>query len=181
MLGDLSFDAFRRRQSFFKFGTSGSSSITRPRRRIGVSEPDASVPPTMRNGFSRGGNIGLSMVMTAPPILQRWTGSGAAPDLQTCLWVACYARGQLGSCGGPSFWLGLEPGRKFALPLGLLLWYHGLWQRQVWYQRKNAALRRQAKGFKSASGGTPPSLPQLMLGSQRRATKPLTAPTRSGA
>jgi hypothetical protein len=77
-------------------------------------------------------------------------------------------------------WLGLEPGRKFALPLGLLLWYHGLWQRQVWYQRKRG-LRRQAKGFKAASGGTPPSLPQLMLGSQRRATKPLTAPTRSGA
>jgi hypothetical protein len=73
-----------------------------------------------------------------------------------------------------------SPG-KFALPLGLLLWYHGLWQRQVWYQRKSAALRRQAKGFKSASGGTPPSLPQLMLGSQRRATKPLTALTRSGA
>ena len=41
-------------------------------------------------------------------------------DLQTCLWVACYARDQPGSCGTQSFWLGLEPGRKFALPLGLL-------------------------------------------------------------
>ena len=60
----------------------------------------------------------------------------------------------LGHVDGPSFWLGLEPGRKLALPLGLLLWYHGLWQRQVWYQRKGAALPRQAKGFKSASGGT---------------------------
>src|SRR5258705_9069626 len=40
------------------------------------------------------------MVMIAPPILQRWTGTG---DLQTCLWVACYARGQPGSFGGPSF------------------------------------------------------------------------------
>ena len=27
--------------------------------------------------------------------------------------------------GMVSLWSGLEPGRKFALPLGLLLWYHG--------------------------------------------------------
>jgi hypothetical protein len=32
----------------------------------------------------------------------------------------------LGHLEGHPFWLGLEPGRKFALPLGLLLWYHGL-------------------------------------------------------
>jgi hypothetical protein len=26
--------------------------------------------------------------------------------------------------GGLSLWLGLEPGRKLQLPLGLLFWYH---------------------------------------------------------
>src|SRR5215208_4199731 len=73
---------------------------------------------------------------------------------------------------GRILWLGLEPGRKFALPLGLLLWYQGLWRGQVWYQRKSAALLRREKVFKSASDGAPPSSPRLMLGSQRLATKP---------
>jgi hypothetical protein len=59
-----------------------------PRRLVG-GETVAWVPPTRRKGFSRGGSIGRSTVMTAPPILQRWTGSGVASDLQTCLWVAC--------------------------------------------------------------------------------------------
>jgi hypothetical protein len=39
--------------------------------------------------------------------------------LQTCLWVACYARGQPDPFGLTSSWFGLEPGRKLVLPLGL--------------------------------------------------------------
>ena len=61
-------------------------------------------------------------------------GSHAAPIPDRCrrrqhgqrrhrLWVACYARDQLGSCGGPSFWLGSGPARKLQLPSGLLLGY----------------------------------------------------------
>jgi len=71
--------------------------------------------------------------------------------------------------------------RKLQFPLGLLLWYHGLWQRQVWYQRKSVAPLPQAKAFKLASGGTPPSLPQSTPGSQRQPTKHLPALTPSGA
>jgi hypothetical protein len=78
------------------------------------------------------------------------------------------------------FSLGGSPAKEL-LPLGLFLWYHGLWRRQVWYQRKSVALPRQEKGFRSASGGTPPSLPRLMLGLQHRATKPLPGLTRSDA
>src|SRR6266446_3645994 len=79
-----------------------------------------------------------------------------------------------------SAWLGLEPGRKLLLPLGLLLWYHGLWQRQVWYQRKSAAPPPQAKGLKLASGGIPPNLPRLMLGSPHQATRRLPGRMPSG-
>jgi hypothetical protein len=71
--------------------------------------------------------------------------------------------------------------RKLQFPLGLLLWYHGLWQRQVWYQRKSEALPQREKASKLASGGIPPNSPRLMLGLQRRATKPLPALTQSGA
>jgi hypothetical protein len=38
--------------------------------------------------------------------------------------VACYARCQPGSWIPALSWLGLEPGRKLQLPLGLLLCYH---------------------------------------------------------
>ena len=42
--------------------------------------------------------------------------------IKTCLWVTCYARGQ------PWAWvkslLGLEPGRKFALPPGFIFRYN---------------------------------------------------------
>ena len=43
--------------------------------------------------------------------------------MQARLWVACYARCQPGSFGLSPFWLGLEPGRKLQLPLGLFLCY----------------------------------------------------------
>jgi len=63
--------------------------------------------------------------------------------------------------------------RKLQFPLGLLLWYHGLWQRQVWYQRKSEARLRLARASKLASDGTRPSLLQLMLGSLPLPTKHL--------
>ena len=60
---------------------------------------------------------------------------------------------------------------KLRLPLGFLLWYHGLWQRQVWYQRKNGGRRLLARALKLASDGTPPSLQLLMPGSHHHRTK----------
>src|SRR5216683_5028076 len=83
--------------------------------------------------------------------------------------------------GYASSWLGLEPGRKSHLPLGLLMWYHGLWQRQVWYQRKDGARRQLARAPRWASAGTPPSLRPLMHGSRHRPTKRLPGRTLSAA
>ena len=71
-------------------------------------------------------------------------------------------------------------GRQAARPLiarkhdlGLLLWYHGLWLRQVWYQRKGEVRRRPVRASKSANAGTLPSLRRSMLGSHHHPTKPL--------
>jgi hypothetical protein len=62
---------------------------------------------------ARGGNIGLSIVMIALPSVEFLRCAWA------CLWVACYARGQPGPLDLRPSWFGLEPGRKFMLPLSL--------------------------------------------------------------
>jgi hypothetical protein len=49
--------------------------------------------------------------------------------------------------GGLSLWLGLEPGRKFALPLGLLLWYHG-------FMAKTSVVPKKRRGPAPTGKGT---------------------------
>jgi hypothetical protein len=44
-------------------------------------------------------------------------------------------------------WFGLEPGRKFALPLGLLLWYHG-------FMAKTSVVPRKRRGPAPTGKGT---------------------------
>ena len=50
-------------------------------------------------------------------------------QLQTCLWVACYARGQPGSLEFHSVVVRVRAGAEACnLPLGLLLWYNHIYE-----------------------------------------------------
>ena len=69
--------------------------------------------------------------------------------------MACYARGQPDPFGLTSSWFGLEPGRKWTLPLGLHLGYPSF------MAKSNRDIPKKKRGPPSQGGRKPPQLVRM--------------------
>ena len=92
--------------------------------------------------------------------------------LQTCLWVACYARGQPGSLDLRPSWPGLGLERKFALPFGLLFLYRLFMTKSIIRTPKRTRADQHQCDANSADVDCPRRSRRWIVGSDKQADRP---------